>query len=65
MIQGGTFAVGDRIPSVRKLSRQLDVSVTTVVEAYRLLEDRRLVEARPQSGYYVRAPEPAARTSKR
>jgi DNA-binding transcriptional MocR family regulator len=60
MIQGGTFAVGDRIPSVRKLSRQLDVSVTTVVEAYRLLEDRRLVEARPQSGYYVRTPEPAA-----
>ena len=47
MIQGGTFAVGDRIPSVRQLSRQLDVSVTTVVEAYRLLEDRRLVEARP------------------
>lgn len=60
MIHGGTFAVGDRIPSVRQLSRQLDVSVTTVVEAYRLLEDRRLVEARPQSGYYVRAPEPSA-----
>lgn len=60
MIHGGTFAVGERIPSVRKLSRQLDVSVTTVVEAYRLLEDRRLVEARPQSGYYVRRPEPAA-----
>lgn len=60
MIQGGTFAVGEKIPSVRQLSRQLDVSVTTVVEAYRLLEDRRLVEARPQSGYYVRTPEPAA-----
>jgi DNA-binding transcriptional MocR family regulator len=60
MIQGGTFAVGERIPSVRQLSRQLGVSVTTVVEAYRLLEDRRLVEARPQSGYYVRQPEPAA-----
>ena len=60
MIQGGTFAVGEKIPSVRKLSQQLDVSVTTVVEAYRLLEDRRLVEARPQSGYYVRTPEPSA-----
>lgn len=60
MIQGGTFAVGERIPSVRQLSRQLDVSVTTVVEAYRLLEDRRLIAARPQSGYYVRTPEPAA-----
>ncbi len=60
MIQGGTFAVGDKIPSVRKLSVQLDVSVTTVVEAYRVLENLRLVEARPQSGYYVRTPEPAA-----
>jgi hypothetical protein len=35
------------------------------MQAYRLLEDRRLIEARPQSGYYVRTwrrappPEPA------
>lgn len=60
MIRGGTFSVGERIPSVRQLARQLGVSVTTVVEAYRLLEDQRLVLARPQSGYYVRCPEPAA-----
>jgi DNA-binding transcriptional MocR family regulator len=39
---------------VRKLSRQLSVSVSTVVQAYRLLEDRGRIEARPQSGYYVR-----------
>ena len=56
MIDGGTFGVGDRIPSVRKLSRQLSVSVTTVVEAYRVLEDRQRIVARPQSGYYVRTP---------
>jgi len=31
------------------------VSAATVVEAYRLLERRGLIEARPQSGYYVRA----------
>ncbi len=54
LIAAGTLRPGDRIPSVRKLSRQLTVSVTTVLEAYRLLEDRRLVHARPQSGYYVR-----------
>lgn len=60
MIDGGTFAVGERIPSVRRLSRQLSVSVTTVLEAYHLLEDRERVEARPQSGYYVKVPPPRA-----
>jgi DNA-binding transcriptional MocR family regulator len=60
MIEGGTFAPGERVPSVRKLSRQLAVSITTVLEAYRVLEDRMLLEARPQSGYYVRTPAPRA-----
>ena len=45
LIAAGTLRPGDRIPSVRRLSRQLSVSVTTVLEAYRLLEDRRLVQA--------------------
>lgn len=54
MIDGGTFGPGDRLPSVRSLHAQLDVSVTTVLEAYRLLEDRGVVHARPQSGYFVR-----------
>lgn len=60
MIEGGTFAPGERVPSVRKLSQQLAVSVTTVLEAYRVLEDRGRLEARPQSGYYVRTPAPRA-----
>jgi DNA-binding transcriptional MocR family regulator len=68
LIEGGTLRPGDRIPSVRKLSAQMSVSVTTVLEAYRLLEDRALIEARPQSGYYVRTrhvapPEPAKTVS--
>lgn len=59
LIRSGTLAPGERIPSVRGLSGQLSVSISTVLEAYRVLEDRRLVEARPQSGYYVRwNPEP-------
>ncbi|MGA1134403.1 MAG: PLP-dependent aminotransferase family protein [Prochlorotrichaceae cyanobacterium] len=45
---------GDRLPSVRKLKAQLSISTATVLEAYRLLEDRGLIVARPQSGYYVR-----------
>ncbi len=53
-IQDGTLQPGDRLPSVRKLHRQLSVSISTVLEAYRLLEDRGLIQARPQSGYYVK-----------
>src|SRR5262245_39508157 len=55
LIDGGTLRAGERIPSVRKLSRQQGVSVSTVLQAYRLLEDRGLIEARPQSGYFVRS----------
>ncbi|MCW3061434.1 MAG: GntR family transcriptional regulator [Capsulimonas sp.] len=54
LIDEGTFQPGDRLSSVRKLSQQLQVSISTVMEAYRVLEDRGLIEARPQSGYYVR-----------
>lgn len=56
LIQGGTFRPGERIPSVRQMSKQKRVSVTTVLQAYGLLEDQGLVQARPQSGYYVRRP---------
>jgi DNA-binding transcriptional MocR family regulator len=60
LIDGGTYRPGDRIPSIRELSRQMHVSINTVMEAYAQLENRRLIEARPQSGYYVacRLPEP-------
>ena len=54
LVDHGTFRPGERIPSVRKLSAQYRVSISTVLEAYRLLEDRGVIEARPQSGYYVR-----------
>lgn len=55
LIEHGTLRAGERVPSVRKCSEQQDVSIATVMQAYRLLEDRGLIEARPQSGYYVRA----------
>ncbi len=54
LISHGTYRTGDRIPSVRALSSQMKVSIATVMEAYRLLEDRSLIECRPQSGYYVK-----------
>lgn len=54
-ITSGVYRQGERVPSVRRLSDQLAVSVSTVVEAYRRLESQGVIEARPQSGYYVRA----------
>lgn len=66
LIARGTLRPGDRIPSVRRLSRQQRVSVATVLQAYLQLENRGLIEARPQSGHYVRPrrvvelPEPRA-----
>jgi DNA-binding transcriptional MocR family regulator len=53
-ISDGTLRAGERLPSVRRLSRQQRVSVSTVVQAYQWLEGRGLVEARPQSGHFVR-----------
>ncbi len=52
----GALRPGERIPSVRQMSRRLGVSVSTVVQGYGLLLDERVIEARPQSGYYVQAP---------
>lgn len=56
LIQAGTFSAGDRMPSVRQTSREHQVSISTVIEAYRLLEDQGLIEARPRSGYYIPPP---------
>jgi len=55
LIEHGTLRPGERIPSVRELSEREAVSIATVTQAYRVLESRGLIEARPQSGYYVRA----------
>lgn len=57
-LQAGTLKRNERLPSLRDLARQRSVSLATVTLAYRVLEDSRLIEARPRSGYYVasRAP---------
>ncbi len=55
-IATGTLRANDRIPSVRSMSRTAKVSVSTVVQAYVHLENIGLIEARPQSGFYVRRP---------
>ncbi len=55
-VRRGVLRPGERIPSVRSLSQRLGVSVSTVVQGYGLLQDERLIEPRPQSGYFVKAP---------
>jgi DNA-binding transcriptional regulator YhcF (GntR family) len=47
LVERGTFNPGERIPSIRVLSRQFKVSVNTVKTAYSFLEERRVIEARP------------------
>ncbi|NOY62436.1 MAG: PLP-dependent aminotransferase family protein [Gammaproteobacteria bacterium] len=53
-IEQGVYLPGERIPGVRRLSKQFAVSISTIMQAHQLLEDQRLIEARPRSGYYVR-----------
>jgi len=55
-IEAGIYSSGERLPGVRKLAAQFAVSVSTVVAAEQLLENRGLLEAHPRSGYYVRRP---------
>ena len=52
-IHDGTYAPGERLPSIRQLHHRLNLSVSTVHQAYIALETTGLVEARPKSGYFV------------
>lgn len=52
-IRQGVYRPGERVPSVRKMSMQLNVSHATVLQAYANLEDQGMIRARPQSGFYV------------
>jgi DNA-binding transcriptional MocR family regulator len=56
-ISTGALRSNERIPSVRSMSRAAKVSVSTVVQAYLHLENIGLIEARPQSGFYVKVPD--------
>ena len=55
LIASGVLRAGERLPSVRRLAQERRVSISTAVQAFRQLELRGLVEARPQSGFFVRA----------
>lgn len=56
MIDNGTLTPGARLPSVRTISEQHRISVSTALQAYRVLQDCGVLVARPQSGFYVASP---------
>lgn len=53
-ISQGVIREGERIPSVRQTSQHHNLSVSTVIRAFLLLESQGVIESRPQSGYFVR-----------
>jgi DNA-binding transcriptional MocR family regulator len=53
-IEQRVFLPGDKLPSVRGLGARLGKSAATIFAAYGELERQGLVEAKPQSGFYVR-----------
>ena len=52
-IFAGLYQPGDRLPSIRRLHRQTNLSISTIYQAYLELEAAGVVAARPKSGYYV------------
>jgi GntR family transcriptional regulator/MocR family aminotransferase len=49
----GSFALGSRLPSSRKLAEQLGVARNTVVLVYQTLQDEGYIVSRERSGIYV------------
>ena len=54
LIEKNVLKVGDKLLSVRALSKEQGISLSTAFQAYYLLESKGYIEARPQSGYYVK-----------
>lgn len=56
MISAGELVVGERLPTVRELSKALAVSPTTVSEAWQTLAAVGAIDARGRQGTFVRQP---------
>ncbi|MES2553615.1 MAG: PLP-dependent aminotransferase family protein, partial [Pseudomonadota bacterium] len=53
MIDEGVLRPGEKVFSVRQASKKYNVSVSTVIKAYEILEQNGVIESHPQSGYFV------------
>ena len=54
LIEKKALKIGDKLLSTRALSKEQGISLSTAFQAYYHLESKGLIEARPQSGYYVK-----------
>ncbi len=52
-ITAGNITDGEKLPSLRALAKNLDVSITTIEMAYNQLLVEGYVKSKPQSGYYA------------
>lgn len=55
-IQSQKLVAGQRLPSLRQLTKQLDVSMTTALNCYRSLEEMGWVVTQAKSGFFVSSP---------
>lgn len=65
-ILAGEIRAGERLPSLRSLSKSLRLSITTVAQAYSQLAVEGYIQSRPQSGYYacaISSPEPGSQSA--
>lgn len=63
-IQLGELGEGDKLPSIRELSGQLNINPNTVAKVYRELELTGLIESKAGSGSFVLPQEEAALSPK-
>ena len=66
LIESGSLKKEEKLPSLRQLSRQLQVSISTVSQAYLELEKKGVISSRERSGFFVTAtarelPQPVSR----
>jgi DNA-binding transcriptional MocR family regulator len=52
-IKNQRWLTGERLPSIRDLSKQYTVAKNTVIQALHLLESAGTIESRPKSGFFV------------
>ncbi len=52
-IEQGLYRQGEKLPSVRALSQEHGVSISTVQQAYQTLETQQLITPQPRSGYFI------------
>lgn len=53
-IEQGLYRSGERLPSVRTLSQEHGVSISTIQQAYQILENLQLITPQPRSAILSR-----------